>query len=161
MIDIKKYILDNKWLSLLSVMIISVVIIGVVSAPPRQNTMPRSAVSATASQKQTMLVDGNSWNSIDAMPISVVDKIQIKSSLLKIALEASIINGNPIINPTAPLQEYVAYVDKFYKEPQNIGIPVFFALKIADMATSGAPEMALRGYQQAVLQKLQQAGLLK
>lgn len=105
--------------------------------------------------------DGNEWKSIDSLNIPDVEKMQLKGALLKVSVESSALIGMPILASNAPFTEYISYVDKFYQIDQNLHLPVYFALKIADMAKNGADNAAITAYYTALTEKLKNYSLIK
>ena len=52
------------------------------------------------------------------------------------------------------MEGYYIYITQFYANPENLSVPLFFAIKIADLAKTGTPEAMLQNYKLVVMQKL-------
>ena len=105
--------------------------------------------------------DGHDWNRIDNLPINESDKMQLKGALLRVTIESSALSGFPMMTSSAGLTDYVQFVDKFYKINENIALPLFFALKLADLAKSGSDDITLTTFRLTVTQKLKNYGLMQ
>ncbi len=161
----KQYALNNKWVVLVIILVVGVIGMRMISKASRKDVIedkrPGPGIIADSIKDPTRIVDGYDWLSVGSLNISEFDRAQIKAALLKISLESSIINGNALFEPRASIAEYTGYVDRFYQRPENVKVPVFFALKIADMVKGGSAEVAVQGYKQLVIDKLKRAGLLE
>ena len=107
------------------------------------------------------LCDGRHWQKISNLNIDDSQKIRFKSMLLKISIETSALSANPVISGSIQFPEYISYIDAFYQNPANGKIPIFFALKIADMAKQGAPQQQIVAFKLAVLKQLTDANLIQ
>lgn len=158
--------INNKTL-VVPLIILSAVVLFMIFVKTRHAEGPRKtpeSVTGAANPEnspENSMVNGYYWNRISGLAIPAPDKTQIKASLIKIALETSIINGRPLIEPKGPLLEYTAHIDKFYENTDNLSIPVFFGIKAADMINDNAPVIAVQSYCKMVLQKLTALGLLQ
>jgi len=114
------------------------------------------------SDSRQVMVNGYSWKDIESLEIKTAVKTVIKSRILRITLDTSFFSsGEPIIIPSGDIEEYVSYVDRFYAIEKNRDIPVFFALKISDMAKNNYPEPMIESYKYGVQEKLKQLGVIK
>lgn len=123
-----------------------------------QKPAEQQAANQTAAP---LFLDSVDWNTINGLQVTPVEKTIFKTQLLKLSLEASIINGRPLITPTVPLYEYLNDIDAFYSQARNAKIPLYFAIKIADMKRSGASQAVIEGYRTVLVAKLEKAGLIK
>ncbi|MBN1353071.1 MAG: hypothetical protein JW994_00180 [Candidatus Omnitrophica bacterium] len=108
----------------------------------------------------TGFLDGHQWKKIEGMQISPSDKIYTKTAILKTIIEVGIINDNPLLTPSDSLGKYSMLIDSFYADPNNLDIPIPFALKIADLSVKGMSDGRIQLYKRALLQKLKQLRLL-
>lgn len=109
----------------------------------------------------TPLCDGYDWQQIEKLTLSHQEKEEIKENLIKIVIETSAFQGMSIFEARVSLEEYKDYLDNFYQEKDNVQLPLFFALRIADMDINGTPTFILEQYKSAVMKKLREAGLIK
>jgi hypothetical protein len=123
----------------------------VVSAKPR---------SVFIEDEQVML-NGHSWKNIENLDISDAEKFTVKTQILKITLESSLFSGTPVITPSENIAEYVLSIDRFYADNDNRNIPVFFALKIADLAKNNMPEFMISSYRNTIKEKLKEIGIIQ
>ncbi len=119
------------------------------------------ALTQDSKYQETSLCDGFDWNNLSTFEIGNNEEQFLKSTLLKIAIESSALSAKPVIEGNAAIMQYVAYLNKFYQDPTNSKIPLFFALKIADMAKNKSAPREIEIYKLAVLQKLKSIGLVK
>lgn len=117
-------------------------------APPKQNAPEAS------------FCDGSTWNSIDALSLPVLERRQMKAALLKVTIESSALLGVSDFNVKSPLPEYVSLIDSFYEAKENAPIPLFFALRIADMEKNGADRKTVIAFRADLIGKLKSSGLL-
>ncbi|MEI8176939.1 MAG: hypothetical protein WCG78_08745 [Candidatus Omnitrophota bacterium] len=154
--------MDTKRKGLLAVIAVSIagallVIVSVVRLP-EQKTVPAAESAAAAEPKFN---DGADWSAIDMLKAPDGPKQLIKGDILKLTIESSALSGNPLQNEHAVIPDYINYLDNFYRDPDNKPMPVFFALKIADMAGTGSDNASIAAYRLTVMQKLKNTGLIK
>ncbi len=116
--------------------------------------------------------DGNEWNKINTYGLSEQEAVKVKAMFLKSAYEVSLFSGAPMlaintgvsklpVDYNADFTAYAKILDAFYSINNNIGFPIFFALKIADMTKTGASDTEINNYKLAIVTKLTQQGLWK
>jgi hypothetical protein len=116
--------------------------------------------------------DGRDWKQVDSYGFSAADTFKIKLMLLKSVYEVTLFSGKPLIQEDAPpdkflsvynkdFSEYPKIIDEFYADPDNLTMPLFFALKIADLTKRGVSAADREAYKQNVVSLLRQNGLLE
>lgn len=104
---------------------------------------------------------GEDWANIENADYSPAIKKELKTTMLKTAQESSILTGNPIL----PVEEkdfaqYLTKIDSFYKKPDAKAIPLYFALKLAEMRKRNFPEQQIQAYRTAISQKMRKIASL-
>lgn len=162
--DLVQTVSSYKWLIPVLFLIIGIVFLLIY--PKRDAAVDfkkagQSHISKSSSNgTQSLVLNGYSWNAIDKYEVNAYQQ-SIKNQLLKITLESSLVSGNNVIDPSEPIEVYARYINSFYGDPTNQEIPLFFALKIADLAKNKAPNAVINRYKAAVEQKLKDANLIK
>ena len=105
--------------------------------------------------------DGGDWERLNKLGISEADKSLIKGLLIKVSIESSALNGTPLLTSNAALPEYIDFVNAFYQTKENSVLPLFFALKMADLKQNNMDSAAIANYRLAVLGKLKNYGLIE
>ncbi len=146
-----------KIILIVSSALLVVVLAVILLAAPKDKPKP----AVPPDYVDTAFCDGYDWDEIDKLALAPTEKAEVKAGLLKAVVEASAFSGNPVISSAAPLQEYMSYIDTFYRNEANLMIPIYFSLKLADMEKSGASESAMQGFRLAVMQKLTSSGAIK
>jgi len=160
--NFKDETLNNKWLLLVIILILGIVLFSFMAKVINRTTYKKSTRTGVVavSGKSSGFVNGYSWDQINKLPIPLREKIMLKLSLLKVSIESSIINGKPVIQPAEPLPTYLSEIDSFYKNAGDMDIPLFFALKAADLKKNGASKQAILNFKLLVKQKLKKLGIL-
>ncbi|MDD5439530.1 MAG: hypothetical protein PHS37_05025 [Candidatus Omnitrophica bacterium] len=166
--DRKETPFDNKWTFLILVLVLGIILFSFMARVISNTTYkkaqayqkPQAGAAPAHAPLSPLYVGAADWNLINTFNIQPVDKSVMKIQLIKVSLEAGIINGNPLITPTVPLYTYLKDIDELYAEPRNASIPLYFAIKIADMKRSGTPAANIEGFKALLLQRLEKAGLV-
>jgi len=119
-------------------------------------------VSSPAWAKYTFF-DGNDWQNIKSYGLSQSDELMVKEVLLKSVFEVSLFNNVPILateTAESDFSLYVNMINTFYSKPENRGLPLYFALRIAGMEKSGSPAAEVSKFEELIAVKLKQEGLL-
>ncbi len=155
--------LNNKWVVLAFILVIGIMLFSIMARIISNTTYKKSPSNSMSRMlaRDARNLDSVNWNEIENFNIPPTDKLIVKLSMVRVCAEASIINGKPVLTSSGNLNEYVQYIDRFYSDKANADVPLFFAVKIADMAKGGANEMAIQGYRNLVLQKLRDIGIIK
>jgi len=103
-----------------------------------------------------MFCDGYDWRRIvrEVPAAPGQTEVMVRATLLKLTVESSAVTGPPIFKSDISLPECMNFLDKFYEVRENRGVPIFFAMKIADMAKSGSSPAEINTYQAALMKKL-------
>jgi hypothetical protein len=109
---------------------------------------------------ETQVSNGRDWNLINNLKISSAEMLILKARLVKTEIESGYFEASPIVSADVPIPTYVAYADNFYKSDQNADIPLYFVLKIAEMARTGTPEVIIQRFKATVLERLNTAKLI-
>lgn len=157
--ELKEDILSNKYFVLVLVLVVGIVLFSIMAKLITNVTYKKDARTRVPSidSATSIYIDGKSWREIATYDMSETDKVITKSTLIRLIIETSIINNTPVINPGRQLPEYIKAIDSIYENPADQNIPLYFALRIADMRLSGAPENAIKNYTLLVQQKLYKA----
>ncbi|MEI8176938.1 MAG: hypothetical protein WCG78_08740 [Candidatus Omnitrophota bacterium] len=116
--------------------------------------------------------DGNDWNRLDTYGLAPAEETQVKTMFLKTIYEVSLFNGAPLLKIdmagaklpqtyNADFTGYVGTLNTFYADLKNLGFPLFFALRVADLVKKGAPDAEVENYKTAIMMKLREQGLWK
>jgi hypothetical protein len=163
--DLVLYVDKYKWFVPILLLVCGIVFLLVYPQRNTSRVSPKkggeTAMSSPAvSLKRSVVLNGHGWTSIDQYEANDFQR-NLKSQILKITLESSLLCGKPIITPTQSISDYVKYIDFFYKSVKNNNIPVFFALKIADLDRNKAPLIAINNYRLAIEKKLKETKLIE
>ena len=160
--DIRDKVLNSKWFVLVLVLALGIMVLSVMAKVINTTTYKKNKTSDIVSKlaMNTKFVNGFSWRELSNMNIPEMDQALFKIYLLRIYFETSFINGKPLIQSTGSLVDYVKYIDTMYGDPKNANVPLFYAIKMADMAKNGYPAGVVESYKARVMRKLQQMGLL-
>ena len=109
----------------------------------------------------SLFCSGSDWGRVDSMNLSPEEKARLKSEMFRIEIEICYMTGTPMFSSNVPMDAYLAAVEKFYSDKANWDVPLFFAMKMTDMAAKGAPVSALQTYRSAFMGKLKTAKLIK
>lgn len=157
MTGIKFNLTEKKFLVLLIVLAV-VIATGMVLLI---NTSVRTKITTKIEETEAKFCDGYDWQAIDSLFVGDAEKEQIREALLKLTIEGSSLSGTPVVRTYSTYQEYKLYLNKFYSMPENTKLPIFFALKMFDMAKADLPGASIDIYKMAVLQKLKSNNLIK
>ncbi len=150
------------WVIILSLaLLVLVFLIFSFGGTKKNRIVPPAAVTPGQVGIKANFCDGNDWKMVGALPVSDEQRIFLKQSLIRVAMESSALAGSPMVSSAAPIPDYMAYLDNFYQLNDNLSIPIFFGLKIADMAKNDFDNSAIIAFRLAVMQKLQVYGLIK
>jgi len=105
--------------------------------------------------------NGHDWQLIDNLSISAADKLNLKAELFKMQIEAGFLEGTPVLSGNALNPAFIAYLDNFYRAEENADVPVFFALKIAEMASKGTPDLIIQKFKTSILDRLRTAKIIQ
>jgi len=156
--------LNTKWIILVLVLALGIMSFSIMAKLISKTTYKRHTASMSSewiTEKKTRFADGYDWNAVEKLSMPKMEKSYIKGTLLKLTIEASIINGNPVIKSGAKLGVFVKFIDNLYKNPSNRDIPIYFALKMAEMNAKGSSSRAVEGYKALVMRKLKNLGLIR
>jgi len=161
--DIREKVLSSKWFVLALVLVLGIMVFSIMAKVISTTTYKKTPVAAISKvvTSQQLCLDGQTWKAIDNFQISPMDKVVYKISLCRVLFEASYMNGKPVITSAGSLVNYVRYLDVVYNDPRNLRLPLFFGLKIAEMADKKMPAAAIDNFRNSVMQKLAQMGLIK
>jgi hypothetical protein len=125
-----------------------------------EKSLPPKTVTGFIANEQVML-NGHSWADIEKLDLSLAEQRVVKARILRVILESSLFSGSPIIEPSEDIAEYVLSVDRLYSDKDNKDIPVFFILKIADLAKNNTPDFMINSYRDTVKEKLKEIGIIQ
>ncbi len=98
---------------------------------------------------------GQDWVMLDQRGYSPALKTKIKILMLKSIHDASVYSGNPITYAgQKDFAQYVPEIDKFYSDKADLGMPLYFAFKLAHLKKQGLPEAQYKVYKASIEQKL-------
>jgi hypothetical protein len=165
MADIRRYIAENQWSIFLVILIVGFSLWLMFSHSGARKSpsefIDEDEAAVLPQDKYARVANGYDWQEVNTLKISNTERALIKNSLLKLSVETSYLCGNPIIEPSASIEEYTLFVDRFYGRAENLDVPIFFAVKMVDMAKQGRPKEAIDQYKKIVLQKLRETDLIE
>ncbi|MCU0666195.1 MAG: hypothetical protein MUF05_03760 [Candidatus Omnitrophica bacterium] len=147
--------LDKKTVIISSVGIVLIIFIAIILASLGKKSQN------IAYTPEFKFSDGFDWRAIDNYKIDDSRREIIREILLKEVAEASALTGSPILGNNASFSEYSVYVNRFYQIAENMPIPIYFALRIVDMAKKQTDNAAIETYRLAVLDRLKAYRLIK
>jgi hypothetical protein len=155
--DIVKILSKNKNMVVLAVssVVSMLIIIVLVTVFSHEKTYSKNIDIANR------FCDGGDWEKLNKLGISDSDKTLIKGLLIKVSIESSALNGTPLLTSNKALTDYIDFIDTFYRSTENSVMPIFFALKIADLTQNNTDSTAIANYRLAVLGKLKNYGLIE
>ncbi len=103
---------------------------------------------------------GDEWIAIGRGIPSASVRRHIKTLMLQAAQDASAFSGTPIISVNEKdLTKYIDDIDEFYGNKDNMAMPLYFALRIADMKKQGIPPQQVEAYRSLIIQKFKEMGI--
>jgi len=103
---------------------------------------------------QTIFTDGYDWNYITSLKIPEEEKFILKQMLVNSILQSGIFNDQPVIQVKEPLRGYIFHLDLVYAKRSNLKVPIFFALKMAEMYKDDIPDQRINVFRDNVLKKV-------
>ena len=117
-------------------------------------------ICATYAMAQYRFYGGEDWSFIESSTHPDQIKAKIKLLMIEASQQSAIFSGNPILSPDEKnFGRYIAGIDNFYSDDKNKVIPLYFAIKVAEMQLNGLPQEQVAVYAQAVVKKLKDMGL--
>lgn len=113
-----------------------------------------------AGLKQGNLLDGTQWRMLDTMSLSDAERMDIKSSILRLLWESSYMSGNPISQPKGTFLESIRYINNYYQKEEARILPVFFVFKMSVMQAEGSTPPEIEAYKSLVIANLKRSRLL-
>ncbi|MFC1593831.1 hypothetical protein ACFL38_00715 [Candidatus Omnitrophota bacterium] len=117
--------------------------------------------SQAQAQQQYIYFNGNDWAFFDQLDITPDAKIKAKALLLRVVYESTVLVGTPAISPKGAIINYLPSLDTFYKVEKNRVLPLLFALKVIDLQLKDASAIQINSYRNALIQRLQKAGVIQ
>lgn len=109
--------------------------------------------------KQINVINGYVWNDINSINMPLADKNNFKANIVKIVIETSLVYYSEIISSPNSAQRYFLLLNKFYENPENLDIPVYFALGIIRMEDKNYPQSIIDNHKSTLREKLLKTGM--
>lgn len=129
---------------------------------------PKAGIQAKVESREAKIpvaphyrfIDGSDWLAIDGIGKNPQDVMEIKILVIKTLYESGIFTGTPTMTMDGPMLNYIKELDAFYKDKNNEGFPVFYALKILEQYKKGASMLDLENYKKMLMERLTKAGVI-